>query len=227
MIDKVLKKASRIVTEAANKRRLGREGMSFLAPNYIFFDEFNANSVVVDVGCGAEAEFAIHMVTTHGLKAFGVDPTKKHFPALAKLVDQNDGKFVHVQKAVAREKGVITFHQSVDNESGSILSDHNNIQNDEIESYEVETLTITDLKALSDTGKVDYMKLDLEGAEYALLEGIEKATLEGIAQLFVEFHHHCVDSYSIEDTQAIVENIVSVGMKAYTVDQHNYLFAWK
>ncbi len=227
MIDKVLRKASRMVTEAANKRRLGREGMSFLAPNYIFFDEFNAASIVVDVGCGADAEFAIHMVATHGLKAFGVDPTRKHFSALSTLVKDNNGKFEHVKKAVAREKGVITFHQSVDNESGSILSDHNNIQNDEIESYEVETLTISDLKKLSDKGTVDFMKLDLEGAEYALLEGIEKATLEGIAQLFVEFHHHCVDSYSIDDTKAIVENIVSLGMKAYTVDEHNYLFAWK
>ena len=101
-------------------------------PNYIFLDVFDESSVVVDVGCGSEAELAIHMVETHSLQAFGVDPTRKHATALKALEEKTQGKFKHINKAVARQKGLLVFHQSMENESGSLLEDHRNVQNDNI-----------------------------------------------------------------------------------------------
>ena len=146
MIGRLFRKIARVLSIRRRKNALLKRGVSFLFPNYIFFDVFDESSVVVDVGCGSEAELAIHMVEAHSLQAFGVDPTRKHAAALKALEEKTQGKFKHISKAVARQKGHLVFHQSMENESGSLLQDHRNVQNDNIESYEVETLTLNDLR---------------------------------------------------------------------------------
>jgi hypothetical protein len=70
----------------------------------------------------------------------------------------------------------------------------------------------------------DYLKLDLEGAEYSLLESIHPASLRPFRQIFVEFHHHCLSSYGPVDTQRLVDRIIGFGWRAFSFDDHNYLF---
>lgn len=208
------------------KRALQMKGISFFAPNYIFFERFDASSIVVDVGCGFEAELAIHLIEKFGVRAFGVDPTRKHGPQLERLAETSGNRFTHINKAVAPMAGTLVFHQSEQNESGSLFDDHANIQRDQTQSYEVETVTLQGLHELVERADIDLLKLDLEGAEYGLLKDIGPADLTGIKQLFIEFHHHCISRFTEADTHAIIDRIESAGMKSHTIDQHNYLFYW-
>ncbi len=224
MIDKLISKTKRRVSFQIRKNALKQYGLSFLEPNYIFFDKFGPDSVVIDVGCGAEAEFAMHLINTYGLTAFGVDPTLKHQPALEKLEIVSGGNFRHIDKAVSEKSGTLTFHQSEANESGSLLNDHTNVKNDRVKSYEVETLSISELKKLGNRSSIDFVKLDLEGAEFNLLANVSRDDLADIRQIFVEFHHHCITSYNQSDTLRIVNRIMSLGFQSHTIDDHNYLF---
>ena len=71
---------------------------------------------------------------------------------------------------------------------------------------------------------VDYLKLDLEGAEYDLLDTVSAEALSPFDQVFVEFHHHCLERYTEKDTKAVVERLIGTGRTAFSLDDHNYLF---
>lgn len=203
--------------------RAKRVGLSFYPPNFIYFDRFDSNSIVVDVGCADDADYSMHMINLYSCKCFGVDPTKKHADALALLEKKHNGLFHHLPYAVSNKSGKITFHESSSNVSGSILSDHVNILTDKSISYEIEAITINDLKQKIGN-RINILKLDLEGAEYALFNNIEQKDIIDIDQIFVEFHHHCIDKYSITDTYKIVSILKNLGFRSFTIDMHNYLF---
>jgi FkbM family methyltransferase len=198
-------------------------GIQFFPPNYIYFDNFNELSVIVDVGCGHEAEFSKLMIEKHNLNAFGVDPTMKHTPALKMLEESTKGKFHHLAIAVTKKDGFITFHESRQNESGSILLEHINMQNDEITTYNVESVSLSELVRRIGTTSVDFIKLDIEGAEYELLDKICDEDINPFKQIFIEFHHHCTN-HSTQETKFLVQDICSKGFKVFTLDHHNYLF---
>lgn len=197
--------------------------IKYYPPNYVYFDNFNKLSVIIDVGCGHEAEFSRHLIEKHNLQAFGVDPTLKHIPFLKILEETTKGKFHHLALAVTQKDGFITFNESRQNESGSILTEHINIQNDEIISYNVESVNLRELVRRIGITPIDLIKLDLEGAEYELLNEISNEDINPFKQIFIEFHHHCTN-HTTEETMLLVRNICSKGFKVFTLDRHNYLF---
>ncbi|NNF59135.1 MAG: FkbM family methyltransferase [Rhodothermaceae bacterium] len=222
-----MKNVLRTIRDAAvqqqRRKRASRLGAAFFPPNYVFFDRLGPDSVVVDVGCGHEAELSEHLITTRGVQAFGVDPTRKHAPHLQALEARTDGRFTHLPVAVAAERGTLTFHESVENESGSLLTSHANVTADEIRTYEVETLTLADL-AECVGGTADLLKLDLEGAEYALLDGVTGTDLDPFDQVLVEFHHHCVPDRTAEDTHRLTERLKGFGMRTFEISHRDVLF---
>ena len=62
--------------------------------SFIFRDGFNQNSIVVDVGCAEDADLSKFMIETYDARCYGVDPTKRHFPALKELEKKWDGHFL-------------------------------------------------------------------------------------------------------------------------------------
>jgi len=199
-------------------------GVVFYPPNYIFYDSFSSESVIVDVGLGSKAEFSEYLIKKYGLKAYGVDPTKKHERALKELEAETNGKFTHLPMAVSSQNGFVEFHESCENESGSIRADHVNVRKDKTRSYQVKSVQLKELVRETGYEKIDFLKLDLEGAEYDLLQGVEKDDLCIFGQIFIEFHHHCT-AHTENDTLDIVTLISSKGFKSVTLDQHQYLFS--
>lgn len=200
-----------------------RLGVHFSPPNYIIMNRLNCNSVVVDVGCADDPDFSEFVINSYKCKSYGVDPTRKHFPSLQKIVKKYEGLFIHLPYAVANKPGILTFYESKVNASGSIKLDHANIKNDGIVSYEVEAIGVSQLKKMVGS-KIDFLKLDLEGAEYDLLDNLGMDDFENIGQVFVEFHHHCIDSHDFNDTKRMVDKIKTFGFKSFTMDMHNFLF---
>jgi len=207
-----------------NTPKAKRLGIKSYPPNYLFFEKFNSNSVVVDAGCGFLAEFSCSLINDYNLRAFGIDPTLKHASLLAEVEAKNNGKFKHVPVAITKNNGKITFNETLDHESGSVLSEHKNIQNDSIRTYEVESMNLLTLIDHLHLKEVDLLKLDLEGAEFELLNSITAQDLLPFKQIFIEFHHLAVTGLSKKDTYRIVKRIQSFGFKSFTLDRVNYLF---
>lgn len=226
MINRIVNRIRSDVEIALNRRRAKTLGIGFSKPNYIYKERFNKDTVVVDVGCADDPDFSLFMMETFGVKAYAVDPTRKHFDALKKIENNRDGQFKHLPLAVANESGTLTFHESKINASGSLLDSHTNITNDETVSYEVEAVTVPDLLKRIGAEKIDFLKLDLEGIEYHLLGSATREDFECVDQLFVEFHHHCIPEYSKADTQRLAESVKEFGFERFSLDSHNFLF-WR
>jgi FkbM family methyltransferase len=189
-----------------------------LPPNYIWRP--TEPGIVIDAGCGHDAELSRHLIGL-GWTAYGVDPTRKHAPMLAKLAAQSDGRFHHLAKAIGSVDGTMMFYESAENESGSLCPDHANVRRDTIRAYEVDVITLRSLAELAGS-KVALLKLDLEGAEYNLLRGISPVDLRPFEQVFVEFHPHCT-AYTPADMRAIINRLRSLGQHAFSRDGRNYL----
>ena len=184
-----------------------------------------SNGIVIDVGCSYKAEFSVAMIERYGARAIAVDPTLKHRSALAKLADRYPDRFQHVPFAISAHNSTTTFFESSTNESGSIMPDHVNAVRDELTRYEVTTVTPTALLKHLGLDSADILKLDIEGAEYELLRNIREDDLVSFPQIFIEFHHHAVERYSQADTRMLVNKVCGFGYRAYSFDDHNYLFA--
>lgn len=198
-------------------------GIRYVKPNFIYIPNLSRNSLVIDAGCGYEADFSLHMINQYGLKAFGVDPTHKHRQALIQHEKTYLGKFNYLPFAITAKDTELDFYESKVNESGSICHDHTNVKHDEVIKYKVKGLTLSSiLKEINETS-VDILKLDLEGAEYELLNNVSKADLLPFKQIFIEFHHHAIAQFNKQDTKRLVNKFVNFGFKKFSLDDHNYL----
>ncbi len=202
-------------------------GIQFVSPNFLYSPpnaDKNQRFTVIDVGCGSIAELSVHMIDRYGAKCYGVDPTDKHQTALSKLERGYPDQFIHVPYAVGAQNGVIKFFESNVNESGSLMADHVNALRDDGISYQVKCLTPKSLLDRLGLDSADLLKLDIEGAEYELLRSLPPEELLPFKQLFIEFHHHAVESYTHSDTIKAVECIQQMGFISYSLDNHNFLF---
>jgi FkbM family methyltransferase len=221
---RVTNRAVRELRHALRLRRARAMGLEFRKPNYLFFDRFDGASVVIDVGCGYDADFSVAMLEKANVTAFAVDPTRKHAPALRALEERFAGRFKHFPFAITATDGRLTFYESAQNVSGSVLADHTNVLRDTVRSYAVDSVSINRLLPRLGITRAAYLKLDLEGAEYDVLAAIDDRTLASIDQMLVEFHHHCIGHYSSEDTRRAVDAVARKGLRHFSLDDHNYLF---
>ncbi len=204
-----------------------KKGFILFAPNYLFKPEFQKNDIAIDIGCGFEVEFSSYLIDHFGLNCFCVDPTKKHELPIQKKVEQYNGKLVYFQNALCAENCTIQFNETLDNESGSILSDHTNVLHDRLNQYAVEGIDLNTLFSKVNSKEIALLKIDIEGAEYELFDKVDERVLKKCKQIFVEFHHASVKSYKKRDTLAVVKKVKMMGFEAHTVDGLNYLFLRK
>lgn len=223
-IGRVIGRIRREIKKYVRLRQASREGLVFVEPNFVYRADLSPASVVIDAGCSYEADLSVCLMGRHGVRAFGVDPTRKHAASLRRLEARFPGRFVYVPCAIAASDGALTFHESRVNESGSLFADHVNVIHDDTTSYDVEALTLKSLLKRVGVDGVDLLKLDLEGAEYDVLAGITAEQLGPVRQLFVEFHHHAVSHFNEADTRRLVERVSACGYRTFSVDDHNYLF---
>lgn len=227
IINRVLRRVAGILRKEFRLIEAKKLGFIYEPPNFIFFPKFSKDSVVIDAGCSYEADFSKYMIKNYGVRSYGIDPTLKHKAKLEKLENELRGNFFHLPYAVGVENSKVLFHESKVNESGSLLADHINVKNDEIISYEVEVVSLKTILTKHRIGNVEFLKLDLEGAEYDLFNKISKDDICIFPQIFIEFHHHAVSNYTYEDTQRIVTKMQAFGYQSFSLDNHNYLFYFK
>ena len=197
-------------------------GLVFVEPCYYIRPVLTEHSTVLDCGTGSDANFARELIDRFGVRAIGVDPTVKHRAGLEALEHRTGGRFTLLPVALAGVGGEVAFFQSESNESGSIYQDHANVMRDRITTYNVEALSLDQL--LESVGQVDLLKLDIEGAEYAVLDATRDDLIERIPQIVVEFHHGILKRSSGADTVRRIARFRELGYRWHTRDFVNYLF---
>jgi FkbM family methyltransferase len=207
-----------------NSGRFKKLRLKSLPPNYIYLDHFDENSVIVDVGSGSQAEFSTTMIERYGVRSFLVDPTLKHAPALKELEIKYAPQIRHLPYALSGINGETTFYESRENESGSLLKTHTNILHDTVREYKVQMVDLNKLLTFIPNSTIDFLKIDIEGAEYNLFSENNLQALSQVKQLFVEFHHMAFKDFKKKDTLKVVRQIEATGLQSFSWDGINYLF---
>lgn len=186
--------------------------------------------LLIDCGLGEDISFpAAFLQRFAGAKVIGVDPNPRSLAYCRARCPS--GMEILPNAFWTRAGETVAFHlprsqdhlpQGADGVSGSLDPSHEYVEGGErIESRTVDFDTL-----LARAGRVecDVLKLDIEGAEYALLDALTASgRILAARQLLVEFHHD-VTGHSPADTQRIVNRLRAAGLRLVHVESRNYVF---
>lgn len=143
---------------------------------------------VVDIGAhiGLFSIYASSLSKTGKVYAF--EPFPKNFEKLKEHKDLNhQDNLLIFNKAIADKEGVETLYLSPDNNTGG-HSLHLKTQTNAI-TAQVETLSLASFCKNEHIDRIDYLKIDCEGAEFNILQSGE-SILQRVKKLVLECHPH-------------------------------------
>ena len=155
--------------------------------------DISENDVVFDLGghIGTFAVLAGSRATKGKVVAF--EPMKDNFEVLKSNVALNKLSNVSAENvAISNENGLRTFYlssQEAGKKVGYGTGGHSFFPSKEREQkIEVNTVTLESMMEKYGVDKIDYLKLDTEGAEYDILFNTKNETLAKIQKIAMELH---------------------------------------
>lgn len=157
--------------------------------NEYLFDSINKKPIIFD--CGANIGFATIFFKWKYPESeiFAFEPDKETFKMLKKNIEQNQLQNIHLYNyAISDKDGVIDFYYDSINPGSLLMS--TNAERMSKDKVSVRCISIADFMTNNDIHHVDFVKLDIEGAEKDVLKDLnEKKQLQNINKLIVEYHH--------------------------------------
>jgi FkbM family methyltransferase len=166
-----------------------------------FGHRVNPGDVVVDIGANI-GTFSVYAAMVCGAsRVLSFEPFPENYKLLSKNVGANQlGMVTCVNQAVAGKPGRRTFGLHSE-DAGS----HSLVATPSADTIEVECCTFEDIFERFGIDRIDYLKMDCEGAEYEILEHASRARLQQIKQISMEYHH--VPNYKIEDVASLLQGL--------------------
>jgi FkbM family methyltransferase len=150
----------------------------------VFHELIRRGMNVVDLGAniGYFTLIAAKLVGPEG-KVFAFEPEPKNFSVLQRNVSMNGYEnVILVQEAVSDKKGVAQLHLRSDSWAHSLSS-----SNGDIGSISVPVTSLDQF--FSEDAAIDFIKMDIEGAEGKAIQGMERILGKGdVKAMVVEFH---------------------------------------
>jgi len=142
------------------------------------------NAIVYSFGIGEDISFDEAIISKHGSKVYGFDPTPKSINYIRKNVIPE--QFLFHPFGIGEKTEMVTFHlpKNKDHVSGSVY-DHKLV--DEHNSVDVLLKEFKEIVEELGHNHIDVLKMDIEGSEYVVMEGILKSGIP-IKQILVETH---------------------------------------
>lgn len=137
--------------------------------------KINEGDIVVDVGANY-GFFSLYAEKFNPSKIISFEPSKSIFQYLTKNFKTGNV----YQKAVSGKSGTQKFSEDITSSASSRLTNHGD--------YEVEVIGINDLMNNLGLEKIDFLKIDCEGAEKDIFENITNDTLNKINKVVIEYH---------------------------------------
>ena len=177
----------------------------------IVVDEITSDSVVLSFGVGEDISFDLGLIEKFNLIIHGFDPTPKSI----KWVESQEipKNFVLHKVGLADVNGTIRFNppENPDHVSHTMLERSST----ESSSIEVPVKNISTIINELQLDRIDIMKMDIEGAEYAVISDIKGSTIMP-KQLLVEFHHR-FPGVGVNKTKKAVHELRSMGYRLFCI----------
>lgn len=173
--------------------------------------------VVVDIGAsiGYYTLIAAELVGENG-KVFAFEPEPENYALLVRNIEANGYKNVlPVQKAVSNKVETTRLFLSPDGNTGwHRIYD----SQDGWDSIEIETVTLDEFFKDKE-GRIDVIKMDVEGAEMAVLQGMSHI-LKGNDNLkiFTEFMPMLLEKFG-SSPEGYLSQLIKHGFKLYGIDE--------
>ncbi len=169
------------------------EALYFIVPDFNYYQHFykvKTNDVVLDAGanCGHLSIFFSKLVGKNG-KVYAFEPDKFNIDRInnnRQLNDDLSDNIKIVELLLWNENRLVDF-----NEAGTVGSSAVWIL-DADKCVKKEAIRIDDWVTKNDINKLDFIKMDIEGAEIEALEGC-MATIENLKPNFAIASYHIVD----------------------------------
>ncbi|MFT0174628.1 FkbM family methyltransferase [Paraburkholderia mimosarum] len=178
---------------------------------HTFFGRFlRENSVVVDLGANMGA-FSSQMARKFGCLCFAIEPNPECFAGL-----KNYEGVVPINLAIADREGEMRFYVANNSEASSFVRTS---QSDR--EIVVRTMRLDALAQRHGIGHIDLLKIDIEGAEIALLDSLPDVFFRRVGQIAIEFHDFC-GLISREDVARVERRFESLGFFSITFSKASH-----
>jgi FkbM family methyltransferase len=188
----------------------------------LFTSLVKPKDIVLDVGAnfGYFSMIAAKLVGDEG-KVYSFEPAPDNYELLVKNIKLNNyTNIVPTQKAVSDEKGKLKLFLDRINWGGSSFSEDNILPQDR-DFVEVETVTLDDFfESQAKEIKVNFIKLDVEGAEGQVLEGASKILQNSDLKILMEFWPYGLKNLGTDPFE-MLKNLHGQGFKIQLIDEEN------
>ena len=185
----------------------------------------DASSTVASFGLGEDVSFELALSERFGCRILGFDPTPRSVAYVREHVPP--GRLGCHALALGTEDGTLTFHappaEAADQVSASSVARYGASGGS---AYEVPCRRLSTIRREFGIDRLDVLKMDIEGAEYAVIEQLAgDGSLDEVSQLLVEFHHF-LPGLAAAQTRQATATLLAQGFAIAWVGRtnHEYLF---
>jgi len=170
-------------------------------------DSLSASSVVYSVGVGRDITFDLAMIERFGVTVHAFDPTPK---AITWVKQQPlPPQFVLHEYGLAGYDGIVRFTlPRADWDSFSMTESHG------VQSIDAPVHRLHTIMSMLGHDRIDVLKMDIEGAELAVIDDLA-ATPVPIDQLLVEFHHHIGNRADLDAVRRAIGRLHGLGFRLF------------
>src|SRR5690554_965152 len=191
------------------KERFGNEYGGFdVATRYL-----KPDSVVYSFGVGEDVSFDLALIERFGLTIHAFDPTPRSIEWVRRQSFPQE--FVMHEFGIADVDGRVAFHLPLNPAHVSHTILDTTAASDRTVMAPVRRLS-TIMKELGHD-RIDVLKMDVEGAEYAVIVDISRSPIRP-GQILIEFHHR-FPGVGFEQTRKALDTLKSMGYCLFSVSE--------
>jgi FkbM family methyltransferase len=192
----------------------------------IFFQEYGKLSkrhdheTFIDLGAHMGSFSLFAASRNPGRRVYAFEPDPRNFELLLKNIEENGfSSVVPFQIAAAGVSGTLPLSVGPDHHS-----QHNSLARyDGMSTIDVKTLSLADIFALCKVKKCDFLKMDIEGAEYDVIFNAPRNVLSKVEHLFIECHP--LEGRDEKKLQSFLEGTGLFKARIVTIDRYPHIVA--
>ncbi len=184
----IICKANNLLLDySQNKKEIDILRDVFEARSYSDYFPFYQKVTIIDIGAhyGYFSLFSSKNTDNASL-IFAFEPDVNNYRILCRNIEKNKAANIHpVNCAIAGTDELSRLYKGR-SPNNSLLQDYSFVQKDQY--IKIQTKTLPQIITDNDIQRIDFLKMDCEGSEYAILETMPDRVLNLITTVSMEFH---------------------------------------
>ena len=179
------------------------------------------NDIIIDVGghIGLFAIFSSQFCKSGKIYCF--EPIKENFDMLKANIELNHiTNIVPNNVAVSKDDGKVTIYLNEDEAGHSMYVTGT-------KSVQVESISLQTIFNLHNIGSCDFLKVDCEGEEYAIMESLPSAYYDKIKKMCIEYHFTDIKPHLVEGLIKKLESLAFDVKTRMILSDIGFLYAKK